>query len=209
MDGFKDSTRTHYMKGGSADCYAKGGKVKGAAKISKVMGEFKSGKLHSGSKKGPEVTNPKQAVAIALSEARKAGARIPVKKGGGGVISSRPTEEEVRQSRRQDEQLRRVEVSPREGRVLQSAERTTKLENETKMPRKAMGGLMAAPGATPTAKPAPVEVSRPRGVPVMASKPMITNTTGNMARAVPAPVRGPVRRLKGGGLAVMPRGKKC
>jgi hypothetical protein len=29
--------------------------------------------LHSGSKKGPEVTNPKQAVAIALSEARNAG----------------------------------------------------------------------------------------------------------------------------------------
>lgn len=40
-------------------------------KISKVMHEFKTGTLHSGSKKGPEVTNPKQAIAIALSEARK------------------------------------------------------------------------------------------------------------------------------------------
>lgn len=38
-------------------------------KVSKVMREYKAGKLHSGSKKGPEVTNPKQAVAIALSEA--------------------------------------------------------------------------------------------------------------------------------------------
>jgi len=38
------------------------------AKVHKVMKEFKEGKLHSGSKKGPEVTNPKQAVAIALSE---------------------------------------------------------------------------------------------------------------------------------------------
>ncbi len=38
-------------------------------KISKVMTEFKKGKLHSGSKKGPAVTNPKQAIAIALSEA--------------------------------------------------------------------------------------------------------------------------------------------
>ena len=65
--------------------YGKGGKVKGAAKISKVMGEFASGKLHSGSKKGPEVTNPKQAVAIAMSEARKAGAKMPVKKSHGGV----------------------------------------------------------------------------------------------------------------------------
>ena len=41
------------------------------AKIKKVMGEFKHGALHSGSKKGPVVTNPKQAVAIAYSEAKK------------------------------------------------------------------------------------------------------------------------------------------
>ena len=41
------------------------------AKVKKVMKEFKEGKLHSGSKHGPEVTNPKQAVAIALSEAGK------------------------------------------------------------------------------------------------------------------------------------------
>ncbi len=53
---------------------------KGKSKIRKVMEEFKEHKLHSGSKKGPEVTNPKQAIAIALSEARKAGAKIPKKK---------------------------------------------------------------------------------------------------------------------------------
>lgn len=41
-------------------------------KISKVMGEYKSGKLHSGSKKGPVVKSKKQAIAIALSEGRKA-----------------------------------------------------------------------------------------------------------------------------------------
>jgi len=33
------------------------------------MEEFKSGILHSGSKQGPVVTNPKQAQAIAMSEA--------------------------------------------------------------------------------------------------------------------------------------------
>ena len=49
-------------------------------KVKKVMGEFEAGKLHSGSKKGPVVSNPKQAVAIGLSEARKAGAKIPKKK---------------------------------------------------------------------------------------------------------------------------------
>lgn len=37
----------------------------------KVMGEYKKGTLHSGSKKGPVVTNPKQAVAIMLSEKRE------------------------------------------------------------------------------------------------------------------------------------------
>lgn len=41
-------------------------------KIEKVMKEFKGGKLHSGSKKGPKVTNRKQAIAIAMSEAKKA-----------------------------------------------------------------------------------------------------------------------------------------
>jgi len=43
----------------------KKGKV---AKMGKVMKEFKAGTLHSG-KKGPVVKNPKQAVAIAYSEA--------------------------------------------------------------------------------------------------------------------------------------------
>ncbi len=36
-----------------------------------VMKEWKSGQLHSGSSKGPVVTNQKQAVAIALSEQRQ------------------------------------------------------------------------------------------------------------------------------------------
>jgi uncharacterized protein DUF6496 len=41
------------------------------SKVKKVMHEFKEGSLHSGSKKGPEVTSRRQAIAIALSEARK------------------------------------------------------------------------------------------------------------------------------------------
>jgi hypothetical protein len=55
------------------------GKSKGKMKVSKVMEEYKEGELHSGSKKGPVVSNPKQAIAIGLSEARKAGAKIPKK----------------------------------------------------------------------------------------------------------------------------------
>jgi hypothetical protein len=38
-------------------------------KIKKEMEKFKEGELHSGSKMGPLVTNPKQALAISLSEA--------------------------------------------------------------------------------------------------------------------------------------------
>jgi hypothetical protein len=49
-------------------------------KVKKVMHEMKAGKLHSGSKKGPLVTNPKQGIAIALSEARKRGLKVPKKK---------------------------------------------------------------------------------------------------------------------------------
>lgn len=59
---------------------AKVAKKEGKTKVEKVMKEFKTDKLHSGSKKGPLVKNKKQAVAIALSEARKAGAKIPKKK---------------------------------------------------------------------------------------------------------------------------------
>lgn len=55
-------------------------KGKEPRKVKKVMHEFKERTLHSGSKKGPVVSNPKQAVAIALSEARKSGAKIPKKK---------------------------------------------------------------------------------------------------------------------------------
>lgn len=43
-------------------------------KIGKVMGEFKAGTLHSG-RGGPVVKNRRQAVAIAMSEGRKASRR--------------------------------------------------------------------------------------------------------------------------------------
>lgn len=65
MEGFRDTTKTQYSKGGPV------GGPKGAAKISQTMKEFKQGTLHSGSKHGPEVTDRKQAVAIALNQARR------------------------------------------------------------------------------------------------------------------------------------------
>jgi len=50
-----------------------------ADKVGKVMHEMKQGKLRSG-RSGKKVTNRKQAIAIGLSEARKAGAKVPEKR---------------------------------------------------------------------------------------------------------------------------------
>jgi hypothetical protein len=58
---------------------AKYGK-KAQQKVKRAMHERKTGKLKSG-KGGKRVKSRKQAIAIGLSEARKAGAKVPRKKG--------------------------------------------------------------------------------------------------------------------------------
>lgn len=52
---------------------------KAQEKVEKAMHEMKQGKLKSG-RSGKKVTNPEQAVAIGLSEARKSGAKVPKNK---------------------------------------------------------------------------------------------------------------------------------
>jgi Family of unknown function (DUF6496) len=47
-------------------------------KVEKTMHEMKEGTLRSG-RSGKKVTSPKQAIAIGLSEARRAGAKVPKK----------------------------------------------------------------------------------------------------------------------------------
>jgi hypothetical protein len=87
-----------YEQGGYGDIpqpFRRGGKV------GKVMREYKAGKLHSGSKKGPLVKNQKQAVAIALSEARRAGEKMPARKAAGGQMTP--------QDRRALEKMRHAE----------------------------------------------------------------------------------------------------
>jgi hypothetical protein len=53
--------------------------TKSQQEVKKAMHEMKEGKLKSG-KSNNKVTNPKQAIAIGLSEARKKGAKVPSKK---------------------------------------------------------------------------------------------------------------------------------
>lgn len=54
---------------------------KASEKVARTMHEMREGKLRSGGS-GRKVTNPKQAVAIGLSEARQSGAKVPSKKAG-------------------------------------------------------------------------------------------------------------------------------
>ena len=144
MDGFKNTTKTQYFKGDEAH------EAKGAAKVAKVMGEFKSGKLHSGSKHGPEVTSRKQATAIAMSEARKAGAKMPMKKAGGGAVS--------------DQDMK----------MLQSAEADDALMARMTPRELAMGRAgIAAARARLSGKKAPS-----KAVPVASKRPMVGNPAG-------------------------------
>jgi hypothetical protein len=92
MKDFKDSTRTQYGDFGfgpkrvavSAHTRTPRAAQPRQPKVAKVMGEFKAGELHSGSDQGPTVTNPKQAIAIALNQGRKAAGKAK-----GGPISAK------------------------------------------------------------------------------------------------------------------------
>jgi hypothetical protein len=60
---------------------------KASDKVEKAMHERKKGTLKSGS--GKKVTSKKQAIAIGLSEARKAGGKVPAKKSSSKKKSSK------------------------------------------------------------------------------------------------------------------------
>ena len=243
MDGFKNSTKTSYdtasgrkfanggmtvsrndMADGQGPMskpamvakYAKGGSVKkGEQKIGRVMKEFTEGKLHSGSKEGPKVKSTKQAVAIALNEARAAGAKIPrVKKAFGGevddVLMARMTKEELAQGAKgvkmAQERLERKSVKrgvpPSSDKPLISPETMREIRGRAKIEsagvappiRKAMGGMTLS------------NVPRSQNL-------TLSNVAGSPKRGMTLSSTAPVKRgltlgMNKGGLSVMPKGKK-
>jgi Family of unknown function (DUF6496) len=69
LESHKESSMARYGK-------------KASEKVERAMDEMKKGKLRSG-KSGKKVTSRKQAIAIGLSEARKAGGKVPRKSASG------------------------------------------------------------------------------------------------------------------------------
>lgn len=61
---------------------------KAGEKVEEVMHEMKEGKLKTSA--GKKVTSKKQAVAIGLSEARQAGAKVPENKQTGTAVKKKP-----------------------------------------------------------------------------------------------------------------------
>jgi hypothetical protein len=181
MDGFKDSTKMKYMGGGMVGGYAKGGSAKAGAKIAKVMGEFKKGELHSGSKEGPKVKSPKQAMAIALSEAGKS--KMPMKKGSGGDVKMPSPAESAASGNRM------AEMEAKEERFM--ARRAPGVGSKTEREMREMKKRVPATSREPMLPPVGESVK-----------------SGNrMSAQEGAEMRGMMRR-KMGGLAAMPK-KGC
>jgi hypothetical protein len=128
--------------------FKKGGEVKGK-KIAKVMGEYKRGELRSGSKKGPKVTNPKQAMAIALSEA---GAK---KKAMGGIFN--------------DENMAYESKGPK---TRYSAARSRRVSKERAMERRALDKARHAEMHAPGKSLDMADKKSKGGMPVHRRKPM-------------------------------------
>jgi hypothetical protein len=204
MDGFKDSTKMQYMGGGMVDGYAKGGDAKVGAKIAKVMGEFKSGKLHSGSKDGAKVSSPKQAMAIALSEADKS--KMPMKKAGGGLMK-RPSAAESAASA-----SRMAEMEAKEERAMMLREKGMGAVSEREM--RMLREMKKRVPATSREPMLPMIGAANRLPPIGASVDS-GNRMSRMDAADRAAVLRTTPRAKGGamakkmgGLSVMPKGGK-
>ena len=154
--------------------YAKGGKAKMDKKIGKVMHEFKAGELHSGSKKGAMVKNAKQALAIAMSEGKKA-----MKKNHGGEVHDGVMEDKalIKKMIKPAALKGKAQGGAAMGQAVQMA-KTNAIEKSLKGQKKtafADGGMAGMAGAPRV--PSPLQrmamMQRAKSVPVAPAGPMI------------------------------------
>ncbi len=80
---------------------------KAQEKVEKAMHEKKRGTLRSG-RSGKKVTSRKQAIAIGLSEAREAGAKVPRKKGAAKKTAKKKSAPKKRSSTRKGTAAKRT-----------------------------------------------------------------------------------------------------
>jgi hypothetical protein len=101
----------------------KGSKKYGAGaqkKVKKVMQERKAGTLRSGRSKKP-VKSRKQAIAIGLSEARRAGAKVPKKPGSRKKSSAKKGSAKKSTARKSSTRKKGTARKSRRGRAASSA----------------------------------------------------------------------------------------
>ena len=79
---------------------------KAKSKVKRAMHKRKAGTLKSG-RSGKKVKSRKQAIAIGLSEARKAGGKVPRKKSSGKKSSSRKGGKKRKSSRKKSSRKKR------------------------------------------------------------------------------------------------------
>lgn len=217
-DGFKNSTKTHYFKGGDMG-------TKGAAKVAKVMGDFKKGAVKK-AVGGPVL--PSQAPAAAAagvarrptmpSQADNAN-RVTTMKTGGSMPVESTSARPVKVGRTPEEIRQKAAVA--RGNRMQALEAIEEAKLMRERPVRG-GGLQNRPLGRGAAMDGPV-IKRAVGGPALpaqaaaratealASRPTApSQAAAGMARRPDRPTQAiqPVRR-KGGGLSVMPRGKKC
>ena len=142
--------------------------MKPQAKVGRVMREFKKGELKSSS--GQKVTNPKQAIAIGLSEAGIS------KKAKGGEMK------ESKAMMKKEVSFMKKKGAPKS--MLKHEMKEAGMKKGGKVKKMAMGGMGQRPLTTP-GKPMPTMPSKPMSLPRRGSGP---NDAGPMKPLVKPPV---------------------
>src|SRR3954469_23913017 len=98
---------------------------KASKTVEREMHEFKRGKLKSG-RSGKKVTNPKQAIAIGLSEARSEGAKVPAKKSSSKKSSAKKSSAKKKSSSKSSSKKKSTSRKKSSGRKKSSSKKSSR-----------------------------------------------------------------------------------